>query len=332
MFLEADPASPSTHRPSPYAGLWRREGRIFSPPALHGWWESHAQVPTVLPLGDRLWRVFFAARDNKPSSRVLCVDIDPGDGFRAIRLHPDPVLSPGSVGAFDHDGVIPSTALAVDGRVYLYYIGVHRRLDVPFQLGIGLAVSYDGLGFRRLCAGPVLSTGPRDPFSSTAPCVRQTAKGFEMWYSSFVDWRSVDGAIEPFCSLRRAYSEDGVIWRLDNELTLDLEDLPAASLARPWVVGDGAGLRLWFSSRGASRFRGPGETAYRLYSATLPYGDGWTPEELKFENPPGPDDWDSWMQAYGCVIPLGEDLIMIYNGNGFGRNGFGYARLPGGRK
>jgi hypothetical protein len=41
-------------------------------------------------------------------------------------------------------------------------------------------------------------------------------------------------------------------------------------------------------------------------------------------------DFDSWMQAYGCVMPHGDDLIMIYNGNGFGGSGFGWTRLPGG--
>jgi hypothetical protein len=33
------------------------------------------------------------------------------------------------------------------------------------------------------------------------------------------------------------------------------------------------------------------------------------------------------MQAYGSVARHGGDLVMFYNGNGFGRTGFGYARL-----
>jgi hypothetical protein len=38
------------------------------------------------------------------------------------------------------------------------------------------------------------------------------------------------------------------------------------------------------------------------------------------------------MQAYPCVGVSGEDLVMLYNGNGFGRDGFGYARLRGGAR
>jgi hypothetical protein len=52
---------------------------------------------------------------------------------------------------------------------------------------------------------------------------------------------------------------------------------------------------------------------------------------VQFENPPVTGDFDSWMQAYACVVPHGEDLVMFYNGNDFGRAGFGWARSPGGR-
>ena len=317
-------------QPAERSRLWAREGLVFRPPEGDPWWRSHAQLPTVLPLSDRLWRIYVGARGAAPRSRIMCLDVDPLAGFRTVALHPDPVLEPGGAGAFDHDGVLPCSALQVDGRVYLYYNGNHLRTDVPYQMGIGLAVSDDGLHFERLTPGPVLSTGPRDPYSVASPCVRREGDGFEMWYVSFHEWGEVEGALEPFYTLRRTRSSDGVVWSLASEAALEAESAAVAGLARPWVTGEGAQRRLWFSSRGARGFRKAGETAYRLRGTQAGAEGRAAAEDLVFENPPQAGDWDGWMQAYGCFAALGDDLIMLYNGNDFGRGGFGCARLRGG--
>ena len=33
------------------------------------------------------------------------------------------------------------------------------------------------------------------------------------------------------------------------------------------------------------------------------------------------------MQAYPCVVPRGDELLLFYNGDGFGQTGFGFARM-----
>ena len=311
---------------------WRREGLVLAPPADHAWWRSHAQAPTILPLTDRLWRVYFAAREGQPRSRILCADIDPGDAFRVLRVHPHPVLELGDTGAFDSHGMGPATALLCGDKVHLYYTGIVTRSDIPYQLAIGLGISDDGLHFRRVTDGPLLSTGPRDPLFVTTPCVRPTGDGFEMWYASGVDWRHVDGTLEPFYVLRHTHSADGVIWSLASELALGHVSEQDAGLARPWVAAQADGRRLWYSRRGADRFRRPGAASYRLYQATINKDGMLKASEgpVMFENPPLPSDWDGWMQSYACIQPLGDDLIMLYNGDDFGRGGFGCARLPGG--
>ncbi len=284
-------------------------------------------------MNERLWRVYFAARDAVPCSRILCADIDPGDGFRVLRVHPEPVLDLGAAGTFDSHGMGPSTVLVVDGRIHLYYTGIARRSDVPYQTAIGLAVSADGLSFRKASGGPVLSTGPRDPFFMSTPHVRRTATGFEMWYASGVEWRNIEGRLEPFYVLRRTRSDDGIIWSLATELALGFDSEGEAGLVRPWVMARRDGFDLWYCSRGGERFREPGLTAYRLRHATTNRDGGRISNKaIEFQNPPAGGEWDDWMQAYPCVEALGKDLIMFYNGNDFGRGGFGYARLVGGAK
>jgi hypothetical protein len=40
-----------------------------------------------------------------------------------------------------------------------------------------------------------------------------------------------------------------------------------------------------------------------------------------------PEGWDSTMTCYPSVFAIDDRIVMIYNGNGFGQTGFGYAEL-----
>jgi hypothetical protein len=310
---------------------WRREGLLVSIKPGHPWWVSHAQLPTVLPLSERLWRIYFAARDSGNHGRVLAVDVDPGDGMRIVAEHLEPVLELASVGAFDHAGVAPAAAIVLDGQVRLYYSGVSLRRDVHAQVSIGLAVSDDGLKFHRAFAGPVHGMGPFDPYFTSAPTVLRTEDGYRMWYVGGTQWGDVDGFPDLFYEIRTTRSDDGKIWDPRSATAVALRPPLEAGLGRPWITDGRSGRRLWMSRRGES-YRGPGDGAYHLVSiaADAQSSFGGPAEPVQFENPPVAGDFDSWMQAYACVVPHDEDLVMFYNGNDFGRAGFGWARLPGG--
>jgi hypothetical protein len=311
--------------------FWRREGQLVSVKRGHPWWASHAQLPTVLPLSEQLWRVYFAARDADNHGHILAVDLAPGDGMRIVAEHFEPLLERGAVGAFDHEGALPSAAIVVDGRVYLYYNGVSVRRDVRAQVSIGLAISDDGLQFRRSFAGPVHGVGPFDPFSSMAPAVLRAHDGYRMWYVGVTQWRDVDGFLDLFYEIRTTRSDDGLIWEPRSVTAVALRPPFEAGLGRPWITNINGKPRLWMSRRGEA-YRGLGPGAYNLVSTAADAQGGFfgPSEPVQFENPPSPGDFDSWMQAYACIMPYGEDLIMLYNGDDFGRAGFGWARLPGG--
>jgi len=311
--------------------LWRREGLLVSVKPQHSWWRSHAQLPTVLPLSNRLWRIYFGARDHDNRTHLVAVDVDPGDKMKILAEYFDPMLALGPPGTFDHRGVCPSAALAVDGRIRLYYIGVCVREDVRGQAAIGLAVSDDGLNFRKAFSGPVHGTGPFDPYFSTAPTVFRTAEGYRMYYVGGTGWREINGRLDPFYEIRMTRSSDGLIFDPRSETVVALKGSLEAGLGRPWVLELDDSRRLWFSRRGEA-YRGPGGSPYRLVSIAADECGGFSApaEPVVFENPPEPSDFDGWMQAYACVAPHGEDLVMFYNGNDFGSGGFGWALLPGG--
>src|SRR5579863_1796140 len=100
---------------------WRKLGRVLE--AGGGPLDrSHAMAPTPYVM-TRQVRVFYAACDDDMRGRVFSADFEPEPPFRLMRRSPVPVLDVGPPGAFDCDGVNPSQALVVDGRLALLYIG-----------------------------------------------------------------------------------------------------------------------------------------------------------------------------------------------------------------
>ena len=304
---------------------WTRRGLLVSVKA-GGWWGSHAQSPTVLALSPRLWRIYFAGRNRDNLSSILAVDVDPQDGMRVLDEHLDPLLEWGPPGSFDSTGLGPSCALMIGGRVHLYYSGVYPRNDVSFQIAIGLAISDDGLSFKKAFAGPVRGIGPADPYFVSTPFVGKTKYGYRMWYVSGTGWAQVNGVWEPEYVLRSCDSLDAIVWEAES-IAVPADDLgDGISQTRPWITNEAGGMRLWYSRRGRD-FRAGGKEAYRLFSRRMDTRNGTVggAEPVIFSNPPAPGEFDSMMQAYCCVMQRPSGDVMFYNGNGFGEAGIGWA-------
>jgi hypothetical protein len=304
---------------------WRRRGLLVSPRGDAAW-STHAQNPTALALSDDLWRIYFAGRDARNRATLFAADVDPRREMRVLALHDRPLLAPGVSGAFDEAGLGPACALRDGRRVLLYYAGVSAARDVPHRHAVGLAASDDGLRFERVTPDAVFASGSHDPYSVSVPFVRRARGGFEMWYHSTTGWYAHDGRREATYTIRRAFSPDGVAWAPVGADVVPPEHAATGS-TRPWIAHDGSRARLWFSRRG-TRFRDDAEDAYRLVSAPLNDDEtalGDPPQPVRFTNPPQIGAWDGWMQAYASVVRADSRLVMFYNGDGFGRAGFGWA-------
>ena len=68
-----------------------------------------------------------------------------------------------------------------------------------------------------------------------------------------------------------------------------------------------------------------GET-YRIYSANSVDGLSWQRDSLPLFDV-APSGWDSEMVCYGSRLDDSRDKFLLYNGNAYGKDGFGAARL-----
>ena len=189
---------------------WEKVGLIFSPSQGPAWMKTHAQVPTPLVLDDKV-RVYFATRPEPNLSMTSFVDLDINDPTKVIYVHQSPILELGSPGTFDEHGIMPSCALKVGGKVYLYYSGWQRGTTVPYTNSTGLAISEDdGVTFKKISKGPILGKNIHDPYSATSPCVVINEDKWHMWYCSGVDWVKVGNKFEHTYDIKYAYSDDGI--------------------------------------------------------------------------------------------------------------------------
>ncbi|MBQ0958437.1 hypothetical protein KAK06_05650 [Ideonella sp. 4Y11] len=306
---------------------WRKLGRVYAPSGAHGFDASHCHKPTPLLIDPQTIRVYFGTRDERGRTRTSFVDVSADDPTRVLYVHDRPVLDLGTLGAFDDSGANVSCVLRVGTRVYMYFIGWNPSTTVHTRNAIGLAISEDGgTTFQRAFDGAVLDRTRSEPFYTGAVDVLHTPQGFRLWYTSGSAWKVIKGKPEIFYHVKYGHSVDGIDW-----LREDITCIPPAheweATARPSVLFDEGRWRMWYSRRDLRAFRTDPRQGYRAGYAESDDGQHWTrlDERVGLACDADEQAWDGQAVAYPYVLNLGERQLLFYNGNGFGRTGFGVA-------
>lgn len=295
-----------------------RQGLVHRPTGR--WWhQSHCQNPFAQTLPGGRWRVHFAGRDEKNRSRSGWADVAVRDGGLAVvAAAEEPSLDLGRLGAFDDAGAMPHSLVADGERLLLYYTGWTLTRAVPFLFFIGVAQSSDGgQTFQRLSEAPCLGRNHHDPFLTGAPWVIREDGIFRMWYISGTEWAQDDaGAPVHYYTVKHAESANGTEWKTSAHLCLPYLENENA-IARPVVERVAGGYRMIYSARRL------GQT-YRVFSAHSPNGLRWERDAGMVLDVAG-SGWDSEMVCYGSSLDTGARTFLLYNGNAYGKDGFGAA-------
>ena len=299
---------------------WRKLGQLYAPDGSRPWMRSHAANPTAEHLGGDLFRVYFSGRDDRNRSSIGSCDIEVGERPRVVAEAAEPVLGPGELAMFDDCGVSVGCLLRVGDRRYLYYMGWHLTVAVPWQNALGLAISEgDGQPFRRVSRFPIIPLDETDPYTISYPWVLRDGDRFRMWYGSNLQWGARKEDMRHV--IKYADSTDGIRWNRADKVAIDFESASEYAICRPCVVEDASGLSMWFCSRGET---------YRIRHARSPDGVSWTRTSLADDCAAidvSPLGWDAGMIEYPCVFDHAGARYLLYAGNGFARTGFGLAVL-----
>jgi hypothetical protein len=278
-------------------------------------------VPFVRDVGEGL-ELLFSSRDEHGRSHTGRAVLELSAESASARVAPSPILSPGSLGAFDDSGAMGACLVRQGGVEFLYYIGWSRGVTVPFATFIGCAVSEDGGDtFTRVSRAPILGRTDADPFLATSPWVMFDSGRWRMWYASGERWEATRSGPKHYYRIVYAESGDGINWEPTGHVCIDFADDNEYAIARPCVVRDPDRYRMWFSCRGSS---------YRIGYAESADGLHWERDDQTAGVRPHGDGWESEAVEYGCVFDHGGMRWMLYNGNGYGATGIGLARSVGG--
>jgi len=193
--------------------MWEKKGLIYNVNGKFEWNRTHAQVPVVDVLSDRL-RIYYATRNSQGKSNVSYIEVDKEDCQKIIYECKVPLLNFGKVGSFDDSGIMPSSIVNVGNKKYLYYIGWTTRQTVPYQNAIGLAISYDGgVTFKKSFEGPIITINHIEPYFSGTSFVILDNNLFKMWYLSCIKWENIKGKLEPIYNIKYSESIDGINWK-----------------------------------------------------------------------------------------------------------------------
>lgn len=305
---------------------WAKQGLVYCSAGQHHWNKSHASVPVVDVIEDNRWRIYYSARDAENRSYTSFIEVEAGNPQTILYEHPEPILALGRLGAFDDCGIMPSWIINFRGQKYLYYIGWTTRATVPFHNSVGLAVSSDGgKSFTKFAEGPLFGPTWREPYFTGTSCVLRENNIWRNWYLSCTKWEVIQGRPEPYYHLKYAESEDGVNWRREGVVAIDFKSKDEAGIVKASVLKEGDNYRMWYSYRNSAAYRTTRENSYRIGYAESADGIRWTRMDDLSKIDVSDEGWDSEMIEYPHVIKTGGRLYLFYNGNGFGRSGFGYA-------
>lgn len=312
--------------------LWKKLGQIFDPTKVENrpWMQEFAQCTSTL-LFDNFVRVYFSCRpprskDGKYVSNTTFLDLDRKDLTKIIRIAEKPLLELGELGTFDEFGIYPSCVTQINDLIYFYYAGWTRMVSVPVNVAIGLAYSKDGENFERLGQGPIMSRTLIEPFQVSGPKVRMFNDKRYMFYLAGEKWLP-DGPSELYNSetiykIRLATSKDGINWERSGVNILD-SILDDECQAGPDVFYRDGKYHMYFSYRYGLNFR-ENDRGYRIgyaYSYDLV---SWI-RDADVGIGLSEKGWDSQDMHYPHVFECDGSTYMLYNGNEFGRYGFGLA-------
>lgn len=300
---------------------WRKLGWIFQPDNNTPWMRSHASNPVAEHRRDDIFRVYFSSRDERNRSSIAWLEIDLRRPGEILRLAEAPVVAPGPPGTFDDSGAsMGCLVVAADGARYLYYVGWNLAVTVPWRNSIGLAISaHPDAPFDKYSAAPVLDRSRSDPYSVSYPSILRDEGAWKMWYGSNSSWGAKRD--DMLHVIKYAESRDGVHWAPSDRVALDVKAGAEHALSRPCVLKENGRYRMWYSYRGA---------AYRIGYAESSDGRAWTRDDAAAGIGVSASGWDCESIEYPHVFDHAGARYMLYNGNGYGKTGFGLAVLESG--
>jgi predicted GH43/DUF377 family glycosyl hydrolase len=307
---------------------WKRLGLLFNP--LHysspKWMNSHAAVPFIEKIENKdSLKIYFSSRtkDNKSLTGWAKFSLSNLLGG-PVEISKKPLLEIGKTGMFDEDGIMGCHITKINGKKYFNYIGWNLGYSTPFRNAIGLAeLNEEDNIFKRISQGPILDRSIYDNCFVASNCVFDDDGIYRMYYLSCDKWEKIKGKISHKYNIKYAESKDGINWERRGIIAIDYKYDNEYAISVPRVIKENDIYKMWYSYRG-----GPKSEFYSIGYAESDDAINWKRKDnlINFSKSEA-NDWDFNMKCYPFIFDYENERYMLYNGNGYGKTGFGLAIL-----
>jgi len=302
---------------------WLKKGLIWKPNKDKWWNKKYGILPVPYFFEEKnILRIYFGSADIKNDSRITYIDVSPDDPSIIIYESPKPIVDIGEIGTYDDSGIVPSCAVKINNKIYLYTVGFQRCEKVPYMLFPGLAISdIEGKKFKKHTQSPIIPRNSFRPTSHGAPCVLKIENKYKMWHWFSDKWIRIEDKLYLNYKIGYAESNDGLVWEpRDTECISPNTNIGEFAVARPWVIYENGFYQMWYSIRSK-------EKLYRIGYAESNDGINWTRKDNITGIDISNEGWDSEMICYPSIIKVKNKTYLFYNGNENGATGFGFAEL-----
>ncbi len=309
-------------------------GKIFDPTEykLANNCIEFAQSPQTL-IFDNFVRIYFSTREKDKSGKYLShvsyVEFD--KSFKAVgNISKETVIPLGELGCFDEHGIFPMNVVKDKDRILAYTTGWNRKVSVSADASIGLAISdNDGVRFKKFGTGPIVTASLSEPFLVCDAFVSIFGDKYHMWYIYGTKWifDSNDNSPQRVYKIAYANSDDGISWMRDSRQIISNKLNENECQALPSVIYFDNRYHMYFCYREATGFREIKDRGYRIGYAFSDDLKNWIRDDENAGIQISDEGWDSDMLCYPHVFHCDNLIYMLYNGNEFGRFGFGLAVL-----
>lgn len=284
---------------------------------------SHASHPTAIKLDDTKYLLAYCGRDEKQHSHVF---------FRTFHIENSQIylnnderlaISPGKLGTFDSHGVLTCNFVRDKSQIFLYYCGWLNIDGGLWHCDTGRAVvDCVTLEANREFHGPIMGRSKDIPLYAVATAVMKENDNWISWYNRGISWEYDYEGLKPKYGIHFATSKNGVEWDCGDELIIPFSDRYEHSFGRPTVIFFEGKYLMWFASRGGGQ-----DPRYRIGFALSNDKKNWKRLDDYSGIYPSGSGWESDAVAYPFVFEHDSDFYLLYNGNDYGRSGFGYASI-----
>jgi hypothetical protein len=299
---------------------WTKHGLVFETArqGRGGWMRHSALTPTPYRLDAERIRVYAGFRDADGVSRIGYVDVRADDPTTVVDVSAEPALDIGRDGCFDDNGVILGDVVDAPGGLHMFYVGFQRVAKAKFLAFTGLAVSRDGgQHFERTQETPILDRAHgRSTIGAVHSVIHENGR-WRMWYAVGDDWEFIAGRPFPRYHIRYVETDDPRAMPRTDRVCLR----PVGSeyrIGRPRVYRFGDKYVMYFT-------RGNTGGDYFPGIAYSDDGIGWERRDGSLGLALSASGWDSRTICYPALIRQRDRLLMFYNGNDMGVDGFGVA-------